>query len=80
MIYKTLILFAENLVKIKDARGNSVTSRYFDPESQDVVLMILNLQMVDVYQCSWAVLQEWVIKLYVSTVLKQMTLQDYLKV
>ena len=25
--------FAENLVKIKDARGNSVTSRYFDPES-----------------------------------------------
>ena len=25
--------FAENLVKVKDARGNSVTSRYFDPES-----------------------------------------------
>ena len=25
--------FAENLVKIKDARGNSITSRYFDPES-----------------------------------------------
>ena len=25
--------FAENLAKIKDARGNSVTSRYFDPES-----------------------------------------------
>ena len=25
--------FAENLVKIKDARGNSVTSRFFDPES-----------------------------------------------
>src|SRR6056300_1648792 len=25
--------FAENLVKIKDAKGNSVTSRYFDPES-----------------------------------------------
>jgi hypothetical protein len=24
--------FAENLVKIKDARGNSVTSRYFDPD------------------------------------------------
>ena len=27
--------FAENLVKIKDARGNSVTSRYFDPEMVD---------------------------------------------
>ena len=27
--------FAENLVKIKDARGNSVTSRYFDPEMID---------------------------------------------
>ena len=26
-------LFAKNLVKIKDARGNSITSRYFDPES-----------------------------------------------
>ena len=26
-------LFAENLVKIKDARGNTITSRYFDPES-----------------------------------------------
>ena len=25
--------FAENLVKIRDAKGNSVTSRYFDPES-----------------------------------------------
>src|SRR5210317_307021 len=25
--------FAENLVKIKDAKGNSITSRYFDPES-----------------------------------------------
>ena len=25
--------FAENLVKIKDARGNTITSRYFDPES-----------------------------------------------
>ena len=25
--------FAENLAKIKDAKGNSVTSRYFDPES-----------------------------------------------
>jgi len=25
--------FAENLVKIKDARGNSITSRFFDPES-----------------------------------------------
>jgi len=25
--------FAENLIKIKDARGNTVTSRYFDPES-----------------------------------------------
>ena len=25
--------FAENLVKVKDARGNSVTSRFFDPES-----------------------------------------------
>ncbi len=25
--------FAENLVKVKDAKGNSVTSRYFDPES-----------------------------------------------
>jgi hypothetical protein len=27
--------FAENLVKIKDAKGNSITSRYFDPESVD---------------------------------------------
>ena len=26
-------LFAKNLVKIKDARGNSITSRSFDPES-----------------------------------------------
>tara|TARA_R100001440_G_scaffold17733_4_gene29782 strand:- start:1715 stop:2914 length:1200 start_codon:yes stop_codon:yes gene_type:complete len=25
--------FAENLIKIKDAKGNSVTSRFFDPES-----------------------------------------------
>jgi len=25
--------FAENLVKIKDAKGNSITSRFFDPES-----------------------------------------------
>jgi hypothetical protein len=25
--------FAENLIKIKDARGNTVTSRFFDPES-----------------------------------------------
>jgi len=27
--------FAENLVKVKDARGNSVTSRFFDPELID---------------------------------------------
>jgi len=27
--------FAENLIKVKDARGNTVTSRYFDPESVD---------------------------------------------
>ena len=27
--------FAENLVKVKDARGNTITSRYFDPESVD---------------------------------------------
>jgi len=27
--------FAENLVKIKDAKGNSVTSRFFDPEMID---------------------------------------------
>ena len=27
--------FAENLVKVKDARGNTVTSRYFDPEMVD---------------------------------------------
>ena len=26
-------LFAKNLVKIKDAKGNSITSRFFDPES-----------------------------------------------
>ena len=26
-------LFAKNLVKIKDAKGNSITSRYFDPKS-----------------------------------------------
>ena len=25
--------FAESLVKVKDARGNTITSRYFDPES-----------------------------------------------
>jgi len=25
--------FAENLIKIKDAKGNTVTSKYFDPES-----------------------------------------------
>jgi len=28
-------MFAENLVKIKDARGNSITSKSFDPESVD---------------------------------------------
>ena len=27
--------FAENLVKIKDAKGNTVTSRFFDPETVD---------------------------------------------
>jgi hypothetical protein len=27
--------FAENLVKIKDAKGNTITSRFFDPESVD---------------------------------------------
>ena len=27
--------FAENLVKIKDAKGNSITSRFFDPENVD---------------------------------------------
>ena len=27
--------FAENLIKIKDAKGNTVTSRFFDPESID---------------------------------------------
>jgi len=27
--------FAENLIKIKDARGNTVTSRYFDPDTVD---------------------------------------------
>jgi hypothetical protein len=27
--------FAENLIKVKDARGNTVTSRYFDPETVD---------------------------------------------
>jgi hypothetical protein len=27
--------FAENLIKIKDARGNTVTSRFFDPEMVD---------------------------------------------
>jgi len=27
--------FAENLVKIKDAKGNTITSRYFDPEMID---------------------------------------------
>ena len=26
-------MFAKNLVKIKDSKGNSITSRYFDPES-----------------------------------------------
>ena len=29
-------LFAERLVSVKDARGNSVTSRFFDPESVDI--------------------------------------------
>jgi len=28
-------LFAENLIKIKDAKGKTVTSRFFDPESVD---------------------------------------------
>ena len=28
-------LFAENLIKIKDAKGRTVTSRFFDPESVD---------------------------------------------
>jgi hypothetical protein len=27
--------FAENLVKIRDARGNTITNRYFDPEKVD---------------------------------------------
>tara|TARA_A100001015_G_scaffold309864_1_gene410100 strand:- start:2097 stop:3551 length:1455 start_codon:yes stop_codon:yes gene_type:complete len=27
--------FAENLVKVKDARGNTITSRYFDPDTVD---------------------------------------------
>ena len=27
--------FAENLVKIKDARGNTITNRFFDPETVD---------------------------------------------
>ena len=27
--------FAENLVKVKDARGNTITSRFFDPETVD---------------------------------------------
>ncbi len=29
-------LFAERLASVKDARGNSVTSRFFDPESVDI--------------------------------------------
>jgi len=29
-------LFAERLVSVKDARGNTVTSRFFDPESVDI--------------------------------------------
>jgi len=29
-------LFAERLVSVKDAKGNSVTSRFFDPESVDI--------------------------------------------
>ena len=29
-------LFAERLISVKDARGNSVTSRFFDPESVDI--------------------------------------------
>ena len=28
-------MFAENLVKIKDAKGNSITSRFFDPDTVD---------------------------------------------
>jgi len=27
--------FAENLVKVKDAKGNTITSRFFDPDSVD---------------------------------------------
>jgi len=29
-------LFAERLVSVKDKRGNTITSRYFDPESVDI--------------------------------------------
>jgi len=29
-------LFAERLVSVKDARGNTITSRFFDPESVDI--------------------------------------------
>jgi len=39
--------FAENLVKIKDARGNSVTSRYFDPDLVDVDSVDVDLDFAD---------------------------------
>ena len=67
--------FAENLVKVKDARGNTITSRSFDPDTVD------DFEFADGGRVPmfWVVLQEWVIKLYVSTVLKQMTLQERFK-
>ena len=39
--------FAENLVKVRDARGNSITSRYFDPDSVDIDSVDVDLDFAD---------------------------------
>ena len=59
--------FAERLVRVKDAKGNSITSRNFDPESVDPNTLqgidVFDLQMADVCLCLLVVQQEWVTKL-----------------
>ena len=39
--------FAERLVKVKDAKGNPITSRYFDPESVDIDSVDVDLDFAD---------------------------------
>ena len=39
--------FAENLVKVKDARGNTITSRSFDPDMVDVDSVDVDLDFAD---------------------------------